>query len=208
LQFQHRIVGDYLVDPHAMPRNITDNEYRDVLENELPSLLDCVPLAIKDLIWFMHDGAPPHFNFIARDALKNKYRNRRIGRGGPTAWTPLSPDLNPVDFYVWGHLRALVYSPPVKDVESLQQRTVNDCYIIHNTPGILNMLDSQRCDVSRHVLNLTSTFLAPLVNARESWKISQYFQGCNSKRKACGKLMFIWTLFSVLLCRAAVAQAV
>jgi hypothetical protein len=43
------------------------------------------------------------------------------------------PDLNPVDFYMWRHLIALV-SSPVEDVETLQQCIVNGCHTIHKPP--------------------------------------------------------------------------
>jgi hypothetical protein len=41
-------------------------------ENDLPALLADVPLAIKEHMWFMHDGAPPHFSLTARELLDNK----------------------------------------------------------------------------------------------------------------------------------------
>jgi hypothetical protein len=53
------------------------------------------------------------------DVLSNTYHNRWIGRGGPTAWPPRSPDLNPLDFYLWGHLNFLVYAAPVDNEERL-----------------------------------------------------------------------------------------
>ena len=28
-------------------------------------------------------------------------------------WPPRSPDLNPCDFYLWGHLKSMVYNNPL-----------------------------------------------------------------------------------------------
>jgi hypothetical protein len=71
-------------------------------------------------MWFMRDCAPPHFSRAVRDVLNNIYHDRWIGRGGPTAWPPYSmPDLNPLDFYLCGHLRAFVYVVPVDNEEAL-----------------------------------------------------------------------------------------
>jgi hypothetical protein len=72
-------------------------------------------------------GAPLHFSLVARGVLNSTYCNRWIGWGGPTAWPPRSPDSNPVDFCVWGHLKALVHSL-VKHVETIQQGNVNGCH--------------------------------------------------------------------------------
>ncbi|KAJ4451228.1 hypothetical protein ANN_02688 [Periplaneta americana] len=73
---------------------------------------------------------------LAHRSYQEKYPDRRIGRGGPIAWPPRSPDLNPIDFYLWGYLKSLVYSSPVPDMESLRNRIVADCEEIRNTPGI------------------------------------------------------------------------
>ncbi|KAJ4433851.1 hypothetical protein ANN_16163 [Periplaneta americana] len=61
---------------------------------------------------------------VVRLAGNRKFPDRWIGRGGPIAWPPRSPDLNPLDFYLWGHLKSLVYSSPVPDLESLRNRIV------------------------------------------------------------------------------------
>jgi hypothetical protein len=61
----------------------------------------------------MHDGAPAHFSRAVRDVLSNTYHGRWIGRGGPTAWPPRLSDLNSPDFYLWGHLKTLMYVAPV-----------------------------------------------------------------------------------------------
>jgi hypothetical protein len=55
--------------------------------------------------------ALPHISV----SLPARYLNRKLpcqwkGRGGPIAWPPGSPDLNRLDFYLWGHLKSLVYS--------------------------------------------------------------------------------------------------
>ncbi|KAJ4436812.1 hypothetical protein ANN_16944 [Periplaneta americana] len=59
------------------------------------------PLINRQHIHFLHDGAPAHFSRTARRYLDRRFPDRRIGRGGPIAWPPCSPDLNPLDFYLW-----------------------------------------------------------------------------------------------------------
>jgi hypothetical protein len=54
----------------------------------------------------------------------------------PTAWPPRSPDLNPLDFYLWGHLKTLVYAAPVDNGEALNHRIVDAGQTIRNCPGI------------------------------------------------------------------------
>ncbi|KAJ4450186.1 hypothetical protein ANN_01593 [Periplaneta americana] len=47
-------------------------------------------------------------------------------------WPPRSPDLTPLDFYLWGHLKAVVYATPVNDAEGLLQRVENACQLIRD----------------------------------------------------------------------------
>lgn len=42
-----------------------------------------------------------------------------MGRGNPFPWYPRSPDLNPLDLFLWGHLKRLVYSTSVDTREEL-----------------------------------------------------------------------------------------
>lgn len=132
-RFQHRfsvnvwagILGDTLLGPHVLPQRLNAASYLEFLENVLPNYLDDVPLLTRTQMWFMHDGAPPHFSRRVRDFLNATYP-RWIGRGGPTAWPPRSPDLNPLDFFLWGYMHTLIYEGgEIENVEELQQRIFN-----------------------------------------------------------------------------------
>jgi len=37
--------------------------------------------------------------------------------GGRVAWYDGSPDLNPLDFYLWGYLQSIVFTREVSDIE-------------------------------------------------------------------------------------------
>jgi hypothetical protein len=44
-----------------------------------------------------------------------------IDEGGLTTWHAKSPDVNPVDFYIWGHQQSVVYAIAVDSLKELQQ---------------------------------------------------------------------------------------
>jgi len=143
------IIGDFLLGPIFLPPTLNGNNYTQFLETQLPILLEDVPLQIRNQMWFMQDGAPAHFSRIAREFLNNNYTNRWIGRRGPIAWPARSPDLNPLDFYLWGHLKTIVYDTPVATVEVLRNRIIAACEKIRNTPGIFERLRQsmrRRCE--------------------------------------------------------------
>lgn len=68
--------------------------------------------------------------------LNANYPNKWIGRNGPIAWPPRSPDLNSLDFFLWGLLKAKVYVRPVENVEDLRQRIHDAFDAIRAMPGI------------------------------------------------------------------------
>jgi hypothetical protein len=124
------IVADCLVGPNVSSHLPTGNHYRDFLLQDLPELLGAVPLQSE------HEcGTCVMVLRAVRDVLNNAYHDRWIGRGGPTAWPPLStPDLNPSDFYLWGHLNTFVYATPVDNEEA--HHIVDACQTVRNYPGI------------------------------------------------------------------------
>jgi hypothetical protein len=79
------------------------------LDAELPNLLEDIPLVFRINVWFQHDSAPPHFS-------------RWIGCGGPRNWPARSPDLNPLDFFLWGYVKNVVYRHPIDTEEKLRGR--------------------------------------------------------------------------------------
>jgi len=55
---------------------------------------------------------------------------RWVGREGPTAWLPRSPDLTPLDFIAWGFIKDDVYRKKVRDLADLRQRIIEAVELI------------------------------------------------------------------------------
>jgi hypothetical protein len=128
-------LGYKSLGPVVLPNRITGAVYHRLFVNHLPVLLEHV-LRHRQHMWFMHDGAPPHFLRTVRQHLNQAFDEQWTGRRGPVNWPARSPDLNTLDFWLWGHLRALVHSAPINDLEVLQQRVENSCQEIRVKPGI------------------------------------------------------------------------
>lgn len=94
------IIGDYLIGPHFFPQRLNGEVYLDFLRNHLPVLLEDVPIGLRNTMWLLQDGAPPHFSLAVRQFLNETFPERWIGRGGFVQWAPRSPDLNPMDFFL------------------------------------------------------------------------------------------------------------
>jgi len=77
---------------------------------------------IVSRVIFMQDGAPPHFSNFVTDVLNERFPDAWIGRGGPILWPPRSRDLSPLDFFLWGYIKNIVYAEKIRNIPHLQDR--------------------------------------------------------------------------------------
>lgn len=132
------ILGNCLLGPYILPARLNADNYLIFLQEVLPELLEDVPLANFNNHFFQHDGCPAHFGLQVREHLNQEYPNRWIGRGGPVAWPPRSPDLTPLDFFLWGAMEKMVYETPVPSVEDLVARVVMAGETVRQNPGVFD----------------------------------------------------------------------
>ncbi|GFV78724.1 hypothetical protein TNCV_3168251 [Trichonephila clavipes] len=59
---------------------------------------------------FQQDGATCHTARATIDLLKDTFGDRLISRFGPVNWPPRSCDLTPLDYFLWGYVKSLVYA--------------------------------------------------------------------------------------------------
>lgn len=118
------IVDNNLIGPVFLPNNLNGENYLQFLQNELPEYLEEVNLRIRQNMWYLHDGAPAHYSDEVRQHLYEQYPGRWIGRGpdAPIAWSPRGPDLNPIDFSVWGFMKTDVYAVEITSEQQLRNR--------------------------------------------------------------------------------------
>ncbi|KAJ8893705.1 hypothetical protein PR048_006305 [Dryococelus australis] len=55
------ILGTWLVEPYLMPDTLTGRMYAVFLREILPALWEDIPLAVRRVMWYQHDGAPPRY---------------------------------------------------------------------------------------------------------------------------------------------------
>jgi hypothetical protein len=57
---------------------------------------------------------------ICATMLGITWTERWVGRGGPIAWPPRSPDLTPLGFFLWGYLKNVIYQVKCNDRQHLK----------------------------------------------------------------------------------------
>ncbi|GFU92167.1 uncharacterized protein TNCV_2530261 [Trichonephila clavipes] len=71
-------------------------------------------------MWFQQDGATCHTARATIDLLRDTFGDRLISRFGPVNWPPRSCDLIPLDYYLWGYLKSLVYAEKPQTLHPLE----------------------------------------------------------------------------------------
>ncbi|GFT58873.1 astacin-like metalloprotease toxin 1 [Trichonephila clavipes] len=72
------------------------------------------------VLWFQQDGATCHKARATIDLLKDTFGDRIISRFGPVNWPPRSCDLTPLDYFLWGYVKSLVYADKPQTLDHLE----------------------------------------------------------------------------------------
>lgn len=74
------VVDDHLIGPIRLPQRLTGELYLNFLREDLPGLINAVPVNVRMNMWFMHDGAPPHSTRNVTDFLNLRFPGHWIDR--------------------------------------------------------------------------------------------------------------------------------
>ncbi|GFY34610.1 hypothetical protein TNCV_1373011 [Trichonephila clavipes] len=69
-------------------------------------------------LWFQQDKC--HTARATIDLLKDTFGDRLISRFGPVNWPPRSCDLTPLDYFLWGYVKSLVYADKPQTLDHLE----------------------------------------------------------------------------------------
>ena len=95
-----RIIGPYFFeDSDGNTETVNGNRYKQMLQEYLFHEMEDMN---TENIWFQQDGATAYTARETIDMLRTHFPNRVISRFGDVPWPPRSPDLSPLDFFLWG----------------------------------------------------------------------------------------------------------
>ena len=144
------VIADQVTGPHSVWQRLTADISANCLQHELSAVLENVPLQTRSQMYYQHDGAPPHFSQVVRQYLNQQFENQWIGFAGAKNWPPWSPDLDPLEYHVWGYMPAVVYARKVNTREELLQRVLSAARCIDNGAVFLKVTSSQISAISAH----------------------------------------------------------
>ncbi|GFV68481.1 putative transposable element [Trichonephila clavipes] len=97
-------------------------------------------------LWFQQDGATCHTARATIDLLKDTFGDRLISRLRPENWAPRSCDLTPLDYFLWGYVKSLVYADKPQTLDHLEEHIRRPCYCRYTATNVgkgLRKLDAQ-----------------------------------------------------------------
>jgi hypothetical protein len=115
-----------LIGPYIFQQNVNGQVYLNMINQfVVPGLIASYGQRQNGSIprvWWIQDGAPAHRAAIVRNRLQQLFPNRVVGLGHGVEWPPRSPDLTPLDFFLWGYLKNKVYQTVPANLVDLQNR--------------------------------------------------------------------------------------
>src|SRR6218665_1438112 len=105
----------FFVEPGV---KVNGKYYRNVLLME--KMLPATWGMSSDFFIFQQDSAPAH---RAKDTIA-LLRRQTPSFIGPELWPANSPDLNPVDYRIWGLIKERVYQTAIRNIDELKERLI------------------------------------------------------------------------------------
>lgn len=102
--------------------------YFQFLQTHINDFMDELPLQERQCIYFQQDGATCHSTLNVREYLEHMFHGKVIHRYSDLFWPARSPDLTPLDYFLWGYLKQNVYKKaPFQDVNHLERVILATC---------------------------------------------------------------------------------
>ena len=111
----HRVYGPFFFeDETGNARTVNSESYIEMLNAIMADNID------PD-IWFQQDGATAHTSIPAIDWLKNRFGDKIISHRTDFPWPARSPDLSPLDYFLWGYLKEKIFSMNHSTIQEMKQ---------------------------------------------------------------------------------------
>lgn len=124
------ILNNNLIGPFFIDGNLNADRYETLLRDQIIPRIREIAGDNFDETWFQQDGAAAHYGRRVRAYLDGQFPQRWIGRRGAIEWPARSPDLTPLDFFLWGYLKSKVYATKPQNLDELRNRILQEAALI------------------------------------------------------------------------------
>ena len=120
--YRNKLIGRIFYDG-----TLIGARYLPLLQNVMPYFLETLPVFYRRNVRFQHDGAPTHKTSQVKQYLVTELDNQIIGYGGFEEWPPCSPDLTPLDIFLWSYLKQQMCATPPQTLQDLKRPITDAC---------------------------------------------------------------------------------
>jgi hypothetical protein len=84
---------------------------------------------------FQHEGAVVHFTAQTQQDLNTQFLDRWLGCGGPVSWPARQQNLNALNFFLWQHVKEVIYKDLPTDMDASTAKfhaavAITDAYML------------------------------------------------------------------------------
>ena len=100
------LTSSRILGPYFFHETLNEDNYLAMLRQKvIPALRRA---NVLNTITFQQDGAGPHTSNQVLHYLRARFPERLISWRTERIWPPRSPDLSPLDFFLWGHVKEAI----------------------------------------------------------------------------------------------------
>lgn len=139
---KHHIFGPYFFEEDESTVTVTAKRYISMLQNEFLPELRRKRYSLRR-IFFQHDNATPHTAKATIEFLHSKFNPDHVISNG--LWPPRSPDLSPLDSFMFGYLKSKVYRNAPLTLLDLRQNIIDEVDAIDSDmlARVMDTMDSR-----------------------------------------------------------------
>lgn len=131
--YRNRIIGPLFLNNH-----LNGAGYLELLTNDIGPLLAVNGNNIHNIIYQM-DGAPCHSTRLVQNYVTEHFAEI-VGPNGNVRWPPRSPDLTPLDNFLWGTLKNKVYKDRPRGINDLRNRITQEIQLLNRSGAVRDAL--------------------------------------------------------------------
>jgi hypothetical protein len=122
------LLNTKIIGPFFFFNTLNAERFLNFLNTEFMDAIEELPLIDRRELYIQLDGASVHNARIVRTWLDDNFPLRWIGRNSSLIeWPPRSPDITPLDFFLWGSIKNVVYKTRPQNIEQLCDRIRQAC---------------------------------------------------------------------------------
>ena len=122
----NRIIGPFWIESCGETTTVNKERYIAVLEKFMKVLGRTGAGGDQGSWWFEQDGASPHTSRLTLITWLEDRSGDRISRKTRRGWPPHSPDLTPLNFFLWGYLKSKVYAGDPQNLDQLNHGIISE----------------------------------------------------------------------------------